>query len=73
MTEAAAVDWLTYAEAAATLGMTVRTLKRRVQQGHLRPIHPPGGHPRITRRELEAYRAAAERMRVAPKVGVRLP
>jgi len=58
------VDWLTYAEAAELLGLSLRTLKRRVEQGHIRPIHPPGGHPRITRREVEAYRAAAERMRV---------
>lgn len=59
-------DWLTYQEAATMLGLSLRTLKRRVYDGHIRPIHPPGGHPRITRREVEAYRAAAEtRKRVA--------
>ena len=62
----AETDWLTYAEAAVALGISVRSLKRRVYLGHIRPIHPPGGHPRITRRELAAYRAAAEtRKRVA--------
>ena len=60
------VDWMTYAEAAHLLGLSIRSLKRRVYAGHIRPIHPPGGHPRITRREVEAYRAAAEtRRRVA--------
>lgn len=53
-------DWLSYQEAAAELGVSLTTLSRRIKAGHIRPIYPPGGHPRITRRELAAYRAAAE-------------
>jgi excisionase family DNA binding protein len=53
-------DWLTYREAADALGISMTTLKRRIAAGHIRRIHPPGGHPRITAREVAAYRAAAE-------------
>lgn len=56
------VEWFTYAEAASKLGISVRTLKRRIHAGNIRVIRPGGGQPMVTAREIEAYRAAAERM-----------
>lgn len=57
-------DWLSYQEAADALGISVRTLQRRIRDGYIRVTRPGGGRPVITRRELEAHRASPEHKRV---------
>jgi len=44
---------LTYREAAQTLGISVRTLKRRVAAGDLEPVRVGGGNPRIRMSDIE--------------------
>ncbi len=56
-------EWLSYQEAAAELGISVRTLQRRIDRGYLRSTKPGGGRPVITRRELEAHRRSPEHQR----------
>ncbi len=48
--------FLTYQEAAAELGISVRTLKRRISDGYIRVVRPGNGRPMITRRDLEAHK-----------------
>lgn len=58
-------EWLTYQEAADELGISVRTLKRRIEQRYIRTVRPGGGRPVITRRELEAHRKSPEHQHAA--------
>lgn len=58
-------DWLSYQEAADALGVSVRTLRRRINEGYIRAVRPGGGRPVITRRELEAHRSSPEHKRGA--------
>lgn len=45
-------------EAAGRLGVTVKTLRRWVDLGHLAPVRTPGGHYRYRADEIEAIRNA---------------
>lgn len=45
-------------EAARRLGVTVKTVRRWVELGHLTPVRTPGGHYRYNAVEVEAIRTA---------------
>lgn len=52
-------DWLTASEAAETLGVTTKTLKRWEAKGLIRRAHRTvGGHRRYSAEDVEAIRAA---------------
>ena len=49
-------EWLTYQEAASLLGVSARTIRRRVRDGYIRTVRPGGGRRYIPRDELERHR-----------------
>ena len=51
-------ELLSPGEAAERLGVTVKTLRRWVDLGHLAPVRTPGGHYRYRSDEIEAIRDA---------------
>lgn len=50
-------EWLTPGDAAAVLGVGVRTLSRLADAGEVRAIRPNGGHRRYSEASLEALLA----------------
>ncbi len=59
------MSWLTAKEAALELRISVRSLWALIAAGRIRTIHPTPGRTLITRRELDAFKAAVERRKVA--------
>ena len=59
MDETETTDWLTPAEAARRVGVTVRTLHRWEEAGRLTPLRTLGGHRRYNPAELDTLQRPA--------------
>lgn len=64
--------FLTYQEAADELGISVRTVRRRVRDGYIRTVRPGNGRPVISRHDLEAHKRSPEHVK-SRRAGHRRP
>lgn len=58
-------EWLTVKEVALELRISVRSTWALISAGRIRTIHPTPGRTLVTRRELDAFKAAVETRKVA--------
>lgn len=58
-------EWLTVAEAAVRLRISVRSTWTLIRSGRLRTVHPVPGRTLLAVKEVEAFMASVERRNVA--------